>query len=51
MDAFGSVIAAGWNALGIPMTIFGFTFSFQNVLVFLIIASFVIGAIVYLFRS
>ena len=51
MGDFAAVMSAAWNAFGLELNIYGFTFTFKSAFIFVIIASIVIGAIVRIFNS
>ena len=49
MEDFEAVFASIWQLFDIPMTLYGFTFSFAQVFVFSIVASIIFGAIGWFF--
>ena len=49
IEDFGRILAASWDAMGIPIHLYGFDFTLQQVLIFSMIASAILGAIGWFF--
>ena len=46
---FGNLLGMIWDGFDIPMTVYGFSFSFQQVFMFSVVASIIFGAIGWFF--
>ena len=49
LEDFGAVLAAAWDAFAIPIYLYGFDFNLQQVLIFSMVASAILGAIGWFF--
>lgn len=51
IEIFGSALSTIWNGLATPMTVYGFTFSFRDVLMFSLVSTVIFTAISKIFND